>query len=223
MYVVIVGGGRVGTEIAQLLLPEGHDVVLLEKDEELAESLSKQFDALVIEGDGTDLEFLKDAGLNKADALVAVTGDDKVNLIAAQLAEKMFKVPTVIARVNDPKNEGVFSNLGVENTVSTTRASAMQIKNSLGDTKTILTVGGKEAQLMDIKVKQESPIAHKEIKNAGLPKGCIIVSIMRGDKTLIPEGNTILRPGDNVTLLSRLNTVDQVKKMFAEKKKFGIL
>ena len=223
MYVVIVGGGRVGTDLAQLLLPEGHDVVLLEKDEELAESLSKQFDALVIEGDGTDLEFLKDAGLNKADALVAVTGDDKVNLIAAQLAEKMFKVPTVIARVNDPKNEGVFSNLGVENTVSTTRASAMQIKNSLGDTKTILTVGGKEAQLMDIKVKQESPIAHKEIKNAGLPKGCIIVSIMRGDKTLIPEGNTILRPGDNVTLLSRLNTVDQVKKMFAEKKKFGIL
>lgn len=223
MYIVIIGGGRVGTDLARLLMPEGHDVVLMEKDEELAETLSKQFDALIIEGDGTDMEYLKDAGVNKADVLISVTGDDKVNLIAAQLAEKMFKVPTVIARVNDPKNEGVFSNLGVENTVSTTRASAIQIKNILGDTKTILTVGGKEAQLMDIKVKDDSPISHKAIKDAGLPKGVIIVSIMRGDKTLIPEGNTILRPGDLVTLLARLNTIDHVKKLFAEKKRFGIL
>ncbi len=223
MYIVIIGGGRVGTDLAKLLLPEGHDVVLMEKDEELANTLSKEFDALIIEGDGTDLEYLKDAGLNKADALVAVTGDDKVNLIAAQLAEKLFKVPTVIARVNNPKNEGVFSNLGIENTVSTTRASAMQIKNSLGESKTILTVGGKEAQLMDIKVKESAPIAHKKIKTAGLPKGCIIVSIMRGDRTLIPDGETQIKPDDNVTLLARLNTVDQVKKLFQEKKRFGLM
>lgn len=223
MYVVIIGGGRVGKDLAKLLLPEGHDVVLMEKNEELAASLSKEFDALIIEGDGTDLESLKDAGLNKAEALVAVTGDDKSNLIAAQLADKIFKVPNIIARVNDPKNEGVFTNLGVENTVSTTRASAMQIKNSLGDSKTILTIGGQEAQLIDMKVNEDVPIAHKKVKNAGLPKGTIIVSVMRGDKTLIPDGNTVIRPDDNVTILSRLGHVDQVKKMFDEKKKFGLL
>lgn len=223
MYVVIIGGGRVGKDLAKLLMPEGHDVVLLEKDEELSNTLSKQFDALIIHGDGTDLEYLKDAGVNKADVVVPVTGDDKVNLIAAQLADKIFKVPNIIARVNEPKNEGVFSNLGVENTISTTRASAMQIKNSIGESKTILTVGGKEAQLMDMKVKESSPIAHKQIKSAGLPKGSIVVSIMRGDKTLIPEGSTNIRPGDIVTVLVRFPHVKQVKKLFGEKKRFGII
>ncbi|MFO7992456.1 MAG: NAD-binding protein [Thermoplasmata archaeon] len=223
MYVVIIGGGRIGTDLAQLLLPEGHDVVIMEKDEDLADTLAKQFDALIIEGDGTDIEYLKDAGVNKADTLIAVTGDDKVNLISAQLADKIFKVPNIIARVNDPKNEGVFSNLGVENTISTTRASAMQIKNLIGDSKTLLTVGGTEAQLMDMRVKDKTPIAHKKINNAGLPKGTIIVSINRGDKTLIPEGDTIIRPGDYVTLLARLKHVNEVKKMFAERKRFGII
>lgn len=221
MYVVIVGGGRVGTDLARLLLPEGHDVVLMERDESLAKSLSKEFDALIIEGDGTDLEYLKDAGLNKADAMIAVTGDDKVNLIAAQLAEKMFKVPKVIARVNHPKNEGVFSQLGVENTISTTRASAMQIKNSIGDSKTILTVGGKEAQLLEFNVKRDSPIANKPIKKAGLPKDSYVVSIMRGDKTLMPDAQRQIKPDDHVTVLSRVGSVEQVKKMFEEKGRLG--
>ncbi len=223
MYVVIIGGGRIGTDLAQLLLPEGHDVVIVDNDEDVCEKLTRTFDALIINGDGTDLEFLKDAGINKADALAVVTGDDKVNLISAQLGKKLFKVPTVVARVNDPKNEGVYSNLGIENTISTTRASAMQIKNSIGDSKTILTVGGKEAQLMDIKVKDNSPIAHKKIFQSGLPKGSFIVSVMRGDKTLIPDKETILRPGDIVTLLSRLSHVNDVKRLFEQKKRFGIV
>lgn len=223
MYVVIVGGGRVGKDLAKLLLPEGHDVVLMEKDPELAERLSKELDALIIEGDGTELEYLKDAGLNRADALVAATGDDKSNLIMCQLADRIFKVSTVIGRVNEPKNEAVFSQLGVENTVSTTRASSMQIKNNLGDTKTLLTVGDRESQLMEFHIKQESPIAHKKIKNAGLPKGVIVVDIMRGEDSVIPDGNTQLKPDDIVTVIARTESVKQVKKMFEKKKRFGIL
>ena len=223
MYVVIIGGGRVGTDLAKLLLPEGHDVVLMEKDDRLAEQLSKEFDALIIEGDGTDLDYLKDAGLNKADVLVAVTGDDKTNLIACQLGKKIFKVPKVIGRVNKPKNEGVFSSLGVENTVSTTRASAMQIKNNLGESRTILTVGEKDAQLLEFKVTQESPISNKKIKHAGLPKGVIIVDIMRGENSVIPDGNTQIKPDDIVTVLSRTGTVKQVRKLFEKKKRFGIV
>ncbi|MBS3782156.1 MAG: TrkA family potassium uptake protein [Candidatus Thermoplasmatota archaeon] len=223
MYVVIIGGGRVGKDLAKLLLPEGHDVVLMERDERLAEQLSKEFDALIIEGDGTDLDYLKDAGLNKADVLVAVTGDDKSNLIACQLAKKIFKVPKVIGRVNKPKNEGVFSSLDIENTVSTTRASAMQIKNNIGDSRTILTVGEKDAQLLEFRVTKESPISHKKIKNAGLPKGAIIVDIMRGENSVIPDGNTQLKPDDIATVLARTGTVKQVKKLFEKKKRFGLV
>ncbi len=223
MYVVIIGGGRVGKDLAKLLLPEGHDVVLMEKDDRLAERLSKEFDALIIEGDGTDLDYLKDAGLNKADVLVAVTGDDKSNLIACQLAKKIFKVPKVIGRVNQPKNEGVFSSLGIENTVSTTRASAMQIKNNIGNARTILTVGEQDAELLEFKVTREAPIANKKIKHAGLPKGVIIVDIMRGENSVIPDGETQIKPDDIVTVLARTNKVKQVKKEFQKKKRFGVL
>jgi len=223
MYIVIIGAGRVGKDLAQLLLPEGHDVVLVDRSEEVCENLTRTFDALIICGDGTDLEYLKDAGMNKADAAALVTGDDKVNLIAAQLCHKLFKVQQVIARVNEPKNEGVYANLGVDNIVSTTRASAMQIKNNLGDSRTILTVGGHEAQLIDFDVSDKSPIAHKKIKNAGLPKGAIIVSVMREDKTLIPDGETMLKPGDIVTILSRSYVLKEIKKAFQEKKRFGIV
>lgn len=223
MYIVIVGGGRVGKDLAKLLLPEGHDIVLMEKDNSRAEDLAKEFDVLVIEGDGTELDYLKDAGLNRADALVAVTGDDKANLIMCQLAEDIFKVPTVLGRVNDPKNEAVFTQLGVENTISTTRASAMQLKNTLSETKTILTVGDKEAELLEFNVKQESPIAHKKIKNAGLPKGVIIVDIMRKGDSIIPDGNTQIKPDDTVTAIARTNVVKQIKKLFEKKKRFGIL
>ena len=223
MYVVIIGGGRVGKDLAKLLLPEGHDVVLMEKDERLAEQLSKEFDALIIEGDGTDLDYLKDAGLNKADVLVAVTGDDKSNLISCQLAKRMFKVPTVIGRVNKPKNEGVFSSLGIENTVSTTRASSMQIKNNIGDSRTVLTVGERDAQLLEFNVTEESPVSHKKIKHAGLPKGAIIVDIVRGENSVIPDGNTQLKPDDIVTVLAGVNTVKQVKKLFEKKKRFGLV
>lgn len=223
MYIVVIGGGRVGKDLTTLLLPEGHDVVMIEKDERRAAELSKEFDALIIEGDGTDREYLRDAGLNKADALISVTGDDKTNMIACQLAEKIFKVPTVIGRVNNPKNEGVFTQLGVETTVSTTRASSMQIKNKIGDSRTILTVGKKDAQLLEFEVTQESPVCHKRVKNAGFPKGVIIVNIMREGESIIPEGNTQIKPDDLVTLIAREGTVQQVKKMFEKKKRFGVL
>lgn len=223
MYVVIVGGGRVGTDLTRLLLPEGHDIVLMESSEDLAEDLAKQFDALIIRGDGTNLDSLKDAGVNKADVFVSVTGDDNANLISCQLAKRLFKVPTVIGRVNDPKNEGVFSSLGIDNTVSTTRASAIQIKNNIGDTKTLLTVGGRETQVIEFTVADGAPVAHQKISSAGLPRGTIVADIMRGDRSLLPDGETVLRPGDIVTVLARLNTVHDVKKMFEPKKRFGII
>ncbi len=223
MYVVIVGGGRVGKDLTKLLLPEGHDVVLMESSEELAEDLAKQFDALIIKGDGTNLDALKDAGLNKADVFVSVTGDDNVNLISCQLAKNLFKVPTVIGRVNNPKNEGVFSSLGIENIISTTRASAIQIKNNIGDTKTLLTVGGRETQVLEFTVVEGSPLAHQKIATAGLPKGTIVADIMRGDNSILPDGETILRPGDIVTVLTRPKNLREVKKMFEARKRFGIV
>ena len=224
MYVVIVGGGRVGRDIAELLLPEGHDVVILDTNDETCNLLTREYDALVIKGDGTDIEYLKEAGVNKADALLAVTGDDKVNLIVCQLAQKLFNVPKVVGRVNDPKNEDVFSTLEIKATVSTTRASALYIKNEITEEKTVLTIAGGQAEIIELDIKKHSPVANTKIKNAGFPKGVHVLSILRGDKTIFPDENSILRPRDTVTILARTNAVAEVKEIINGKKrfKFGI-
>ena len=220
MYVVIVGGGRVGRDIAELLLPEGHDVVILDKNEEVCNHLTREYDALVIKGDGTDIEYLKEAGVNKADALLAVTGDDKVNLIVCQLAQKLFKVPKVVGRVNEPKNESVFASLGINQTVSTTRASALYIKNQITEERTVLTIAGGKAEILELEVKKHSPVANTKIKTAGFPKGVHVISILREDKSIFPTEETVIRPGDILTILSRIGTVAEVKQLINGKKRF---
>ncbi len=224
MYVVIVGGGRVGRDIAELLLPEGHDVVILDTDEETCTKLTREFDALVIKGDGTDIEYLKEAGVNKADALLAVTGDDKVNLIVCQLAQKLFNVQKVVGRVNQPKNEAVFATLGVKLTVSTTRASALYIKNEITEERTVMTIAGGEAEIIELEIKRQSPVANTKIKNASFPKGVHVLSILRGEKSIFPDDSTILRPKDIVTILAKRSAVSEVKELINGKKrfKFGI-
>jgi len=220
MYVVIVGGGRVGRDIAELLLPEGHDVVILDRDEDVCNHLTREYDALIIKGDGTDIEYLKEAGVNKADALLAVTGDDKVNLIVCQLAQKLFKVPKVVGRVNEPKNESVFLSLGIRLTVSTTRASALYLKNEITEERTVLTIAGGKAEILELEVKKHSPVANTKMKNAGFSKGVHVLSILRADKAIFPDDETIIRPGDILTILSRLGTVGEVKQLINGKKRF---
>ena len=120
MYVIVVGGGRVGYYLARDLVERGEEVTLIEKDGTRAEWLSSQLGSIVMRGDGDEMSFLRTTGMERADVVLAVTGDDEDNLIALQLAKRYFNVKHTIARVNNPANVQVFTSLGVDAAVSAT-------------------------------------------------------------------------------------------------------
>ena len=131
MYTVIVGGGKVGYYLAKALVYEGHEVLVLEKDAARSKIIMEELGAITIRGNGCELNVLEEAGVSRADVLVAATGDDEINLISCQIAKARFSVPRTIARINNPKNEAIFKKLGIDATVSTTDAILTRIQEEL--------------------------------------------------------------------------------------------
>jgi trk system potassium uptake protein len=120
MYVIVIGGGRVGYQLARHLLDRGEEVLLIEKDGRRADWLESQLGSIVMTGDGDEMAFLETTGIERADVVMAVSGDDEDNLVALQLAKKRFNVPLTIARVNNPANVDIFKTLGVDEAISAT-------------------------------------------------------------------------------------------------------
>ena len=121
MYIIIVGAGKVGYHLGRLLMAEGHEVMLIEEDRSKVELLSLEFHDAIMQGNGSTVEVLKEAGANRADVVVATTGNDEDNLVICQIAKLMFLRPRTIARVNNPRNEELFTGLGVDASVSATK------------------------------------------------------------------------------------------------------
>ena len=121
MYVIVVGGGKVGYYLTKQLLSEGHEVLLLEKDRRRQAALAEQMGEVVVQGDGCEVRIMSEAGFGRADVIVAVTGDDEDNLVICQMAKRKFQTPRTVARVNDPDNLMLFEKLGIDTTVSSTQ------------------------------------------------------------------------------------------------------
>ncbi len=132
MYVIVVGGGKVGYYLTKHLLDRAYEVTLIEKDPRRAESLTSQLGEVVMVGDGDEMAFLATTGLERADVVVAVTGDDEDNLVACQLAKRKFRVPKTVARVNNPANVRIFKTLGVDAALSATEVLLELIERELG-------------------------------------------------------------------------------------------
>lgn len=219
MNIIIIGGGRIGKDLARLLSSEGNDVVIIEKEEKVAEQLAGELDVLVIKGDGTNLETLREANCATAQAFCAVTGDDNTNLIAAQVAKNAFSVQRIITRINDPRNEELFAvlGLGIESMFSATRTISTGIKNMVSGTKTLLSVAGDKAELIEIHVEDLSYAVGKGVKSI-LPKGCIPISVLRGINIMIPYKDILLLPGDRVTALVRTGSLREFTRLFSGRK-----
>ncbi|MEE9323325.1 MAG: NAD-binding protein [Candidatus Aenigmarchaeota archaeon] len=212
MKVIVVGGGRIGEALSQLLVKEKHDVVVIEKDEKLAEELAERLDALVLHGDGTDKNILKDANIEKADVVVAVSGDDKTNLMVCEFA-KGVNVPNIIARINQSDNEGIFTKIGITNLINTTTTAILAFKKSMekpGKQLVTLIAGGK-GEIFEISVGKDSKFTNKKIVDVS--KDFTIACIYRGDKILIPKPETKIKEGDILTICSPLEEVKKIEKM----------
>jgi trk system potassium uptake protein len=207
MYVVIMGGGRIGRYIARDMSDKGHEVTVLEKVAGRCEALVSESDILVIEGDAGDVRYLEQAHTDRADVFVATTHEDDDNLVACQLAKIEFGVTRAISRVNTPKNVEIFSALGIE-PVSSTRLISELLENefSVGELIHLTSLKGGKVSLVELRI----PTGHaappsRTLEELDLPHQAVIVAIFRGDQTVIPKGETTIEPGDEVVALTTPN------------------
>jgi trk system potassium uptake protein len=203
VYIVMAGGGKVGRFIATELLEDGHAVTIIEKVEARCEQLLRDHNLLVIHGDACDVRYLEQARLERADVFVATTGDDDDNFVACQLARTSFEVPRVISRVNTPRNEEIFAKLDIE-AVSTTTLISRLIREevTVGELIHLYTLRRGKANLIELDIPSDAEVDSRPLADLELPRESVLVCVFRGEETVIPRGDTVLQPGDQVIALT---------------------
>ena len=204
MYVVIMGGGRIGRYIAKDLSLAGHEVTVIERVAGRCELLVSETDVLVIEGDAGDVQYLTQAHTDRADVFLATTHEDEDNLVACQLAKIEFGVTRAISRVNTPKNVEIFDALGIE-PVSSTRLISELLENefSVGELIHLTSLKGGRVSLVEIRIPTGAGAPPpRPIEELDLPHEAILVAIFRDDQTIIPKGGVVIEPGDEVVALT---------------------
>jgi len=216
MYIIIAGGGKVGYNLTKILMEKGHEVTMIEKDKARYQELSEELGDSVLWGDACEVALLRDAGANRADVVVAVTGDDENNLVICQMVKAMFidKART-IARVNDPKNEGVFVDLGVDTTVSTTRVIDALIEEKIDSEMLMpLTQLGKgNLEIVQVELSKKSKSVGKQVKDLQLPDETILIAALRGDLALVLKGDVELTADDTIIALTAKENERKLRKM----------
>ena len=220
MQVIIVGGGKVGTHLASLLLAEQHRVKVIEVREEEVRHLHDDLPVgTVVPGSGTDPATLESAGIRDADVMAAVTGMDETNLVATSLARFEFGVPRTIARVKDPKNGWMFTQvLGVDVALSQANVMAHLIAEemSLGNMMTLLKLSKGEFSLVEEKVHPAAPAAGRQVVDLNLPAECLLAGVIREGRLIIPHGDTVLQPGDEVLAVVHASQMAQLALILGE-------
>ncbi|MCE5192474.1 MAG: TrkA family potassium uptake protein [Candidatus Cryosericum sp.] len=216
MYIVIAGGGKVGSYLAHRLVDKGHSVAVIEQDAGACAALSDWGKALVINGDCCDLGALIDAGIEKTDRFAAVTGDDANNLVACQLAKVRFNVPLTTARINDPRNEDIFHKLGVDFALNSTNVLATVIEEGIivNDLIPLVSVAKGKATLVELKVADGSAAAGKTLRELTWPRGSVVASVVHAGDVIFPRGGTVLNAGDIIVGLVAPEAEDQFRRVF---------
>jgi len=212
MHTIIVGCGRVGSELAKLLASEGHDVVVIDKNAASFERLGAAFNGLTMAGNGFDLNLLKQAGIGKADAFCAVTDGDNTNLISAQVAKKIFKVPKVIARVYDPQRAHIYAALGLDIISGTILFAAMLRDKIIESRFSSYLIETKELGVIEIDANDA--LVGKLIKEVNIPEELLVVAIRRLDGVIIPNPQTILKPKDILMAVVKVGSLHKLKEKF---------
>lgn len=206
MNVLVSGGGNIGRQLARLFRDAGHRVSIIEKRADRAEKIAGLGPGVsAICGDSTDPEVMQTAGAKEAHVFVAATGSDEANMLSCFLAKLWFGIGLTIARVNDPRNEHMFTpEYGCDAAISYSDIIARMVleETSYADVVTLLKLRKGQLTLVEGEVHQDSLLAGKTLADAGLPHDIIVVAVLRGDETLIARGNTRILPGDKLVALT---------------------
>ncbi len=216
MYIIIVGGGKVGYYLTKTLVNEGsNEILLIEKNPKKVATYGERFGSVVLEGDGAESSTLEMAGAARADVVIAVTGDDEDNLVICQTAKKMFNVPRTIARVNNPKNEDIFKRLGIDVTVSQTNVILSIIEQEIPERGLVHLMTLKHAQMaiVEATVEETAMAAGKTLSEIPFPTNIVVSAVLRDGELIIPRGDTVLSPGDEVIALATRESEPALRQM----------
>jgi trk system potassium uptake protein len=224
MFIIVVGGGKVGVSVTRTLLALNHEVAIVEQERERAERLEEEFEHRAIYGDGTELFVLERAGITRPpDIVVAVTGDDEDNIIICQLAREKYGVEKVVARVNDPRNEPHFDLLGVSPTVSATSMVLALIEHEVPQHELVhlLELRKENLEIVEVEIKSGSSAEGKRVEQLQLPESTRLISVMREGKAEIAVGATQLYAGDQVLAILEPGGEAELKRVLLDGKKPG--
>lgn len=214
MFIVVVGGGKLGTYLAKELLEQDHEVVVVEKDERKAQRLSMALDREIAQvGDGCDPTVLEEAGVARADVVVADTGDDEDNLVVCLVTKKKFSRPRTIARVNNPKNKRIFEELGIDSVVNSTEVvmNMVQQEVNVRDVAPLMAFKGGNLELVRLSVPTGSPADGRRLSDLRLPRHCVIVALERAGEVMVPGGDTAISSGDVMLIITEPGATPELK------------
>ncbi len=214
MYIIVVGGGRLGYYLLKALLNEGHEVLVLEKDARICKTITDELGSVCFRGDGCEAATLAEVGTGRADMLVAVTGDDEDNLVSCQVAKHKHNVPRTIARLRNPQNAALFKKLGVDVTISTTDIILEAIEREVPThpATQLLTIDEKGLVIVDVKISSESTTVGKAVKELSLPKESKLALIIPHEGSAhVPAANTVLKAGDQIIAVTSPETKEALQ------------
>ena len=217
MYVIVVGAGKVGWNIARELLEKGHEVTLIENDRERYQTVEQELEHNIQYGDASELWVLERAGVQRADMVIAVTGDDEDNMLICQVAKEKYLVDRIIARVNNPRNREHFELLGIRPVVSATDLIIRLIEHEVPDYGLVhlLDLPEQHLEIIELLLPEGSPATGQRVGDLTLPEGTLLISVLRGPEGLIPNADTVLEPGDEILAVLDPKIEDDVTAYFA--------
>jgi trk system potassium uptake protein TrkA len=216
MYILVIGGGKVGANLVRSLLRDGHEVTLIEQRLDRYERLDEEFQHQVQHGDGTELFVLERAGIARPpDIVVAATGDDEDNIVICQLSREKYGVPKVIARVNDPRNQPYFDLLGISPTVCATSGIMGVIEHEVPEHELIhlLELRKENLEIVEVQIDKGSRSAGKRVGALALPDGSQLIGVVRDGQAEIANGDTTLEPGDQVLAILQPGKEDELRRV----------
>ena len=203
MYIIIVGAGKVGWNLARELLDKGHEVTLIEENRERYLTVEQELEHNIQYGDASELWVLERAGVSRADMVIAVTGDDEDNMLICQVAKEKYLVDRIIARVNNPRNLQHFKLLDILPAVSATDLILRLIEHEVPKYGLVhlLDLEEEHLEIIEMEVADDAPAAGRKVIDIDLPEGSLIISVLREGGGIVPKGDTMIEAGDEVLLV----------------------
>lgn len=220
MYIIVIGGGRLGYYLLKALLSEGHEVLVLEKDARICKTITDELGSVCFRGDGCEAATLAEVGTGRADMFIAVTGDDEDNLVACQVAKHKHNVPRTIARLRNPKNAILFKKLGVDVTVSTTDLIIEAIEREVPThpVTQLLTLDEKGLVIVDVRIPADSSTVGKAVKDLELPKESKLAIIIPSEGSAhVPIAHTVLKAGDQIIAITPAESKEALRAALSGK------